>query len=372
MVSKIRFKNFKLFKNWQELEIKPITILIGKNNSGKTALLKLPFIVNSIIEEKKVNTVYKINKNFPDTIELGTDFIDLVYNRRALGILEFEIKNQTQKKIINVALSKDGLLNFKLKLNGEEINLEANSKLEELKSDLETFKFNIDYIGGIRIEPQNNYSFKGIKNEIIGLNGTYTYDILINDLKNNEKSLIRKIDKWYQENFEGWNFDVFENKESTETNYSIVISNNKIDYINIKQTGQGIYQVLPLITRSFLSEGFPNTIIIEEPETHLHPAAHGNLAERFVNSYKEDPNKRYLIETHSQNFVLRLRRLVAEKKLKPEDLAIYYVDFKEEEYVSELKKIEVDELGKVNFWPDGIFSETLEETMALRDAQFKK
>ena len=50
MVSKIRFKNFKLFKNWQELEIKPITILIGKNNSGKTALLKLPVMIGESLK----------------------------------------------------------------------------------------------------------------------------------------------------------------------------------------------------------------------------------------------------------------------------------------------------------------------------------
>jgi predicted ATPase len=109
-------------------------------------------------------------------------------------------------------------------------------------------------------------------------------------------------------------------------------------------------------------------IIIEEPESHLHPAAHGNLAERFVDSYKEDSNKRYLIETHSQNFVLRLRRLVAQGKLKPEELAIYYVDFKEEEYLSELKPIKVNLDGSVNWWPDGVFGETIIETRAIMSA----
>ncbi|MBK9565149.1 MAG: hypothetical protein IPO37_08205 [Saprospiraceae bacterium] len=66
-------------------------------------------------------------------------------------------------------------------------------------------------------------------------------------------------------------------------------------------------------------------MVVEEPETHLHPAAHGDLAERFVDSFIEDSNKRYLIETHSQNFVLRLRRLIAEKKIKPFDIALYYI-----------------------------------------------
>lgn len=62
-----------------------------------------------------------------------------------------------------------------------------------------------------------------------------------------------------------------------------------------------------------MNEVEPTLIVVEEPETHLHPAAHGDLAERFVDSFIEDSNKRYLIETHSQNFVLRLRRLIAEK-----------------------------------------------------------
>ncbi len=45
MITKIKFKNYKLFKQTQTLEIKPITILIGKNSSGKTAVLKLPTLI---------------------------------------------------------------------------------------------------------------------------------------------------------------------------------------------------------------------------------------------------------------------------------------------------------------------------------------
>ena len=45
MINKISFKNYKLFKEKQTLELKPITILIGKNNSGKSAVLKLPTLI---------------------------------------------------------------------------------------------------------------------------------------------------------------------------------------------------------------------------------------------------------------------------------------------------------------------------------------
>ena len=58
-----------------------------------------------------------------------------------------------------------------------------------------------------------------------------------------------------------------------------------------------------------IEAGVFSLTIIEEPELHLHPSAHGDLAERFAESLK-DKNKRYLIETHSENFILRKSRRV--------------------------------------------------------------
>ena len=65
----------------------------------------------------------------------------------------------------------------------------------------------------------------------------------------------------------------------------------------------GISQSLPLIIRAFRPSSEESLIIIEEPESHLHPYAHSQLAQLFAESIKEDTNKRYLIETHSQNFI---------------------------------------------------------------------
>lgn len=52
MIDKISFKNYKIFRNRQTLTLKPITILIGKNNTGKTAIARLPtMIANSLSGE---------------------------------------------------------------------------------------------------------------------------------------------------------------------------------------------------------------------------------------------------------------------------------------------------------------------------------
>ncbi|CAH0335294.1 hypothetical protein FVB9288_00929 [Flavobacterium sp. CECT 9288] len=365
MINKISFKNYKLFKEKQTLELKPITILIGKNNSGKSAVLKLPVLISNSLAGLPINWKYKIGDDSDNSIELGTDFKDLVYNRNEKSFIEFEVSNNQDS--IEIALNKeDGVLEYKL--NDHEIDPSSNFKgflLDGKK--IEGLNLNIDYLGAIRVEPDSDFIFSNEKHDKIGIKGQNAYPMLISDFIDSGE-LINKVSNWYKSNFEDWNLQVIRS-QTLDKKYEIAISNSIIYPINIKQTGQGIHQVLPLIVRSYQKDLEPTLITIEEPETHLHPAAHGNLAERFVESYLEDKNKHYLIETHSQNFVLRIRRLVAEGKLKPDEVAIYYVDFLEDENESMLKKIEVNDLGEVEWWPTNIFNESLQEVIKIRKYQ---
>lgn len=366
MIDKISFKNYKLFKEEQTLEIKPITILIGKNNSGKSAVMKLPVLIAGSMEGLSINNSYKIGEDRENIVELGSDFKDLVYNRNETGFIKLGVFSNENS--LELALNKDyGILEYKL--NNIEINVSSNFKGFLLDGKpIDNLSLSVDYLGAIRIEPDSSYNFSNEEFDRIGIKGQNAYLILIKDYKD-DKQLISKVSNWYKSNFENWQLNVIENKLTTETTFEIAINNSNLNPINIKQTGQGIHQVLPLIVRSYMEDVEPSLIIIEEPETHLHPAAHGNLAQRFVESYLEDKNKHYLIETHSQNFVLRIRRLVAEGKLKPEEVAIYYVDFLEDENESILKKIEVNDLGEVEWWPTNIFNESLQEVIKIRKYQ---
>jgi predicted ATPase len=83
MITKISFENYKSFKEKQTLELRPMTILIGKNSSGKSAVLKmLPMIENAL------------NADFDEPllvdnygIELGVSFKDLIFGyNQALDI----------------------------------------------------------------------------------------------------------------------------------------------------------------------------------------------------------------------------------------------------------------------------------------------
>lgn len=367
MIDSITFSNYKLFKSRQTLKLKPITILIGKNNSGKSALLKLPVVISQSLKGEPLKWSYQLSSSNIDTIQLGRAFRDLIYN-----------KNETQS--LNIKFEKgDNSIEFSyidpegfLELKKDQEPLDNYQSYKNLSSipEKEKFDFAIDYLAGIREEPQYDYIYNKEHYANVGVKGQNTYPILIEDFIESGE-LLTKVSKWFEDNFEGWKLDIIKNEKQTVTDYEVVIRNSNTNAINLRQTGQGVQQVLPLILRSFLPAFSSQLNIIEEPETHLHPAAHGNLAERFVESYNENSNIKYLIETHSENLILRLRALVANKKLKAYDLAIYFVDYNQEKKESTLTEIEIDDLGNIknDDWPNGIFTESLDEISRIIDGQ---
>ena len=169
-----------------------------------------------------------------------------------------------------------------------------------------------------------------------------------------------KVSNWYKDNFEGWGIDFQQNGET----FSIEMSLDGLK-IPVQDCGTGIIQSLPVVIRACQKAENPTLIVLEEPETHLNPAAHAELCQLIVDSTKDDENKRYLIETHSHTFILRLQRMLAEGSLKKDDVAIYYVEFDSQERSSNLNKLEMREDGSIPQWPKGMFVEVMEEVFAI-------
>jgi len=405
MITNIRFKTYKSYKNWQDFKLKPLTILFGKNSSGKSALTKLPTMIEEALKGTS-NEPIKLNNN---GVELGAEFKDLLYGRVETEVLEFKLSalvkdnfNELSEEKLEVKIASNigsnnspRIIYWKLndrvftynhynntyidETDDEEYNCEFNGFCLDLllyknregsgdATERAKMKISTSYFGPFRDIPKSSYTESQFqKTNQFGIKGENAYYYLIKDSQTHERKLLHDVSNWYKQNFDGWGIDVF--KDIQRPNYSIeLIKKHPKLNINITNVGQGMSQVLPLIVRAYYKAEKPTTIIMEQPELHLHPGAHGNLAQLFAESLT-DKNKQYIIETHSQNFILRIRRLIAEGKFNKNDLALYWIDFDEERNESNIKEIQVDELGKVDFWPENIFSESLDETIALRTAQ---
>lgn len=93
--------------------------------------------------------------------------------------------------------------------------------------------------------------------------------------------------------------------------------------VSLADVGFGIGQLLPILVADLqLPKG--GTLAVSQPEIHLHPSVQADLAEHFVRRALGSGN-RYIIETHSEYFLNRLRLLIAKEKLSPADLAVVYL-----------------------------------------------
>lgn len=61
MITKIKFKNYKAFPDFEELELRPVTLIIGKNSSGKSSILKLIALLTSMVNENYWLPSLKVN-----------------------------------------------------------------------------------------------------------------------------------------------------------------------------------------------------------------------------------------------------------------------------------------------------------------------
>jgi predicted ATPase len=97
MINKISFRNYKSFQELQEIEIKPITILIGKNSSGKSAIAKLPTLIDVSLSGQYEEPLLYVNKD----VELGAEFRDLIYGRQ-IGSLDLTLESKTDTLFVEV------------------------------------------------------------------------------------------------------------------------------------------------------------------------------------------------------------------------------------------------------------------------------
>ncbi|MEU4421497.1 DUF3696 domain-containing protein [Actinoplanes sp. NPDC024001] len=124
--------------------------------------------------------------------------------------------------------------------------------------------------------------------------------------------------------------------------------------------GFGISQILPVIVELLTRR--ESIVLIEQPETHLHPRLQSRLADLFIETVREGGRGNQLIvETHSEHLLLRTQRRIREGVLDAGQVSVVYVD-QDADGQTTARQLRLDDEGNfLDEWPDGFFDERLED-----------
>ena len=128
----------------------------------------------------------------------------------------------------------------------------------------------------------------------------------------------------------------------------------------LTDVGFGISQLLPVIVGD-IELGEESTLFTAQPEIHLHPNAQASFADYLVRQLASTKN--YVVETHSEYLLNRLRLAIVKGQLKEEDIRVYYLSQKRD--ASQVHQIIFNRSGQILGAPKDFFETYMLDVMDI-------
>jgi hypothetical protein len=139
--------------------------------------------------------------------------------------------------------------------------------------------------------------------------------------------------------------------------------------VNLADAGVGFSQMLPILLQFWASENARKeyktrastaafaTLVVEQPELHLHPAYQATLADLFCETaiHKVGGRTNVIAETHSPALVNRIGSLIAEGKFRAQDVQILLFEQEGKEGQTKIRIASFNREGELSNWPFGFF-----------------
>lgn len=250
--------------------------------------------------------------------------------------------------------------------------------LSDLVLRLEELFSRVYYLGPLREYPKRQYVWAGSQPADMGQSGEKVIDALL--ASRERKQLIRRGQgkkSFTVEEYVAWwlrelklihSFEVEPVKEGGNLYQVWVKRSQGSARVLITDVGFGVSQILPVLTLCYyVPEG--STILMEQPEIHLHPMVQSGLADVFIDAVKKR-NIQIIIESHSEHLLRRLQRRIAEEKLFTADAALYFCDVSDGRSI--LKSLDINMFGDITNWPDNFFGDEFGEMAAMGRAKMER
>ena len=423
MLTLLQLKNFKAWADTDAVVLKPVTLLLGTNSSGKSTLIQSLLLLrqtiqspdrtlhlnlggdelhdffnfgdfDNILTQGATPRLFQIRFNFKKSETNGevvsTQF-KCSYGQTSSGAVVVQSMSiwQAEDRQISVVRRDKGSYSLtvnaesQVRLKGRELAPERSialaakaitelgidgSMVEDMSLAVRRELENIVYLGPLRRKPERDYVWNKSKPGEVGVDGHKAVDVLLaNSLLrgDNKNEIAESVSYWLRRMKVAEKLEVRQIGRSTR--YEVVIHREGV-IANLRDVGIGISQVLPVLTVAFFAPP-GSTILLEEPEIHLHPLAQSVLAELFVEVSKKR-KVQFIVETHSEHLFRRMQTLIAKQKVKVESCAMYFVE--KGKKGAQLRLLDLDEYGRLSNWPDHFFGDALGETREQAKMMFER
>lgn len=248
------------------------------------------------------------------------------------------------------------------------------SFLSDLELQFEQLFSRVFYLGPLREYPKRQYQWAGAQPADMGRRGERVVEALLASRESGvtyslgrgvrRQTLEQRVAWWLKELELISSFEVRPITEGGKLFQVWVRRHPKAAEVLITDVGFGVSQILPVITLCYYApEG--STIILEQPEIHLHPRVQAGLADVFVDVVNQR-KVQIILESHSEHLLRRLQVRIAEEKLSTDDASLYFCSTERGE--SKLIGLELDLFGNILNWPKDFFGDEMGEIAAMQKA----
>lgn len=357
-LTRLKMKRYKAFDEVDLAFDRPLTVVLGKNNAGKSALLRAPVFATGGLDFSATSTL-------PLEVRgerFGNAFLDVAKDGNLAGV--------------EVTLEADGCDDLHLHLTAEQrgtpkelvrtlrLGDQVFPSADALRRAIAATAWPSVERGVSWLTSERTLQATPVSDAPrgVGPRGQDTLAVLHAAHFAEAIDAIDQLHAWTRAHLGGeltWRMD-----DAGLLTPRVQPVGSAID-LPSRQVGAGFNQLLPilveLMVRPALDAG--HLLLVEQPVLHLHPALHAEIAQCFVDGVQRVPTRRVVVETHSDAFVLRLRALVAEGQLSPDDVRLLFVAD------GAHREITLDRNGTPDGWPKGVFFEPFEEYERIRRAR---
>lgn len=364
MITELNIKNFKSIKE-KSIKLSRLNVLTGLNGMGKSSFIQ---VILSLNASRRLSE---------GELSLANQFVDIGKGRDAL--YQFASEETIN---IGVKFVDDVSLNWHFDYDSESQVLHSNFRISSTElAKYSLFNDNLKYLNAERISPRSIYKTSfGVVNNLkqLGNSGEYathflhtfgnkklTPNLLLHP-KAKSEILIHQVEAWLSEISPGVKLNTTEipGTENILLDYQFETKDGFTSRFKPQNVGFGLSYTLPVITM-LLSSKAEDILIIENPESHVHPRGQAELGKLLALCSAN--GSQLIIETHSDHIVNGIRVSVKENKVNHREVNVLFfnrTDYDSEQY-SEITNIQVDREGNLSNYPENFLDEWNNQLLKL-------